>query len=130
MPIRYLIAWVPMIFIAIGNAALRESLFAPRMAELHSHQLSTATAILFFAIYIGFMMRWLKPGSSRQTLAIGLFWLVLTVSFEFLFGRFVMGHPWSKLLSDYNLSAGRVWPLLLLWITIAPYLFYRWQSKR
>ncbi|MEW6447103.1 MAG: hypothetical protein AB1426_03305, partial [Bacillota bacterium] len=56
---------------------------------------------------------------------IGLIWLVLTVAFEFGFGHFVMGHSWSRLLHDYNLLKGRLWVLVLLWVAIAPYVFYR-----
>jgi hypothetical protein len=29
--------------------------------------------------------------------------------FEFLVGHYVMGHPWSRLLHDYNILAGRLW---------------------
>jgi hypothetical protein len=31
---------------------------------------------------------------------------VATVAFELTFGHYVMGHPWSRLLADYNLLAG------------------------
>jgi hypothetical protein len=58
-----------------------------------------------------------------------LTWLVLTVIFEFLFGHFVMGHPWSSLFHDYNLLAGRVWVLVLIWIAAAPSIFYRIQRR-
>jgi hypothetical protein len=54
-------------------------------------------------------------------------WLSLTIAFEFLFGHFVAGHLWSKLLHDYNVLAGRVWAFFLIWVTAAPYLFYRLQ---
>jgi hypothetical protein len=53
----------------------------------------------------------------------------MTLAFEFLFGHFVAGHSWARLLQDYNLLAGRVWVLLLAWVALAPYLFYRWQSS-
>ena len=62
-------------------------------------------------------------------MAIGLIWLGLTVAFEFLFGRFVAGHSWIRLLQDYNILAGRVWSLLLLWVALAPYLFTRANLK-
>jgi len=125
MPVKYLIAWVPMLFIAIGNALFRETVFAPRFSELQAHQLSTATCIILFAVYIWALLRLFRPRSNGQAIAIGLIWLVLTVAFEFLFGRFVMGHPWNRLLNDYNLWNGRLWPILLLWVAVAPYLFHR-----
>lgn len=54
--------------------------------------------------------------------AIGLFWLVLTVCFEFLFGHYVAGHPWERLLADYNLLAGRLWVLILATLLFTPAL--------
>jgi hypothetical protein len=58
---------------------------------------------------------------------IGLTWLALTVAFEFLFGHYVAGHSWRALLNDYDLLAGRLWVLVLAWLALAPYLFYRLQ---
>lgn len=125
---KYIIAWVPMVLIAIANGFLRENLFAPRLSELQAHQVSTLTAVLFFGIYIWTITRIWRPDSSRQAVTVGLIWLGLTVGFEFLFGHYVVGHPWSRLFHDYNLFAGRVWVIILVWVTSAPYLFYRWQK--
>jgi hypothetical protein len=55
-------------------------------------------------------------------------WRGLTVVFEFLFGHYVARHSWSSLLHDYNIAAGRVWVVVLIWVTIAPYIFYRLQK--
>jgi hypothetical protein len=62
-------------------------------------------------------------------MAVGLIWLGMTVIFEFVFGHYVIGHPWRKLFHDYNLLEGRVWVLVLIWTTIAPLLFYKIRSK-
>ena len=80
-----------------------------------------------FGVYIGAVMRCGNPASAEQALAIGLLWLGLTVAFEFLFGHYVAGHPWPQL-HDYNLLAGRVWSLLLIWVAVAPYVFYRLRN--
>jgi hypothetical protein len=42
------------------------------------------------------------------------------MAFEFGFGRLVMGHPWSRLLRDYNVFAGRLWGLVLLVVLLMP----------
>jgi apolipoprotein N-acyltransferase len=52
--------------------------------------------------------------------------LLATIAFEFGFGHFVAGHSWSKLLADYNVFNGRLWLLVLVWITIMPYGFYQY----
>jgi hypothetical protein len=125
---KYLIAWVPMIFIAILNGILRENIFTQYLTELRAHQASTLSLIIFFAIYIWALIRFWKPESSSQALWIGIIWLGMTIIFEFGFGHFVMGHPWSRLFNDYNLLAGRVWIFVLLWVAVAPWLFYRIQE--
>jgi cytochrome bd-type quinol oxidase subunit 2 len=65
------------------------------------------------------------PSSATQAVAIGFIWLAFTLGFEFLFGRYVVGHSWTRLFQDYNLLSGRVWPLLLAWVTCLPYITYK-----
>jgi len=52
---------------------------------------------------------------------IGGFWLVMTILFEFVFGHYVMGHPWETLLTDYNLFKGKMWVLVLITTFLAPW---------
>jgi hypothetical protein len=125
---RYILAWIPMILMGIINGILRETTYGKYFDELRSHQLSTLTGILFFSLYIGTLVHFWGLESANQAITIGLIWLVLTVAFEFLFGHFIAGHPWSKLLQDYNLLAGRVWIFVLLAITLVPLFFYRFFS--
>ena len=110
---KYILAWVPMVLIAIANGVLREAWHGKHLSELNAHQVSTATGVLLFGAYIWALIRIWRPESPGQAFAIGLTWLGLTVAFEFLFGHFVAGHPWSKLFHDYNIFAGRVWVIVL-----------------
>jgi uridine phosphorylase len=103
MRIKYTLAWFPMVLIAILNGVLRQSWYANYMSDLRAHQISTLTAILLFGIYIWALTRIWKLESAAQALVVGLIWLGLTVAFEFLFGHFAAGHPWRRLLQDYNL---------------------------
>ncbi len=89
-----MIAWIPMLVIAIANGALRQLAFANMMSELRAHQLSTLTGSILIGFFIWGVVRVWPPSSARQSLSIGLIWLVLNVAFEFIFGRFVMHHPW------------------------------------
>lgn len=63
--------------------------------------------------------------SQHDAIAVGVIWLGMTVAFEFGFGRYVAGSSWEKLLSDYNLFAGRVWLLFLVWMLVLPYIVYK-----
>lgn len=124
---KYVVVWVPMVLIAIANGALRQAWYGQHVGELQAHQISTASGLLLFGVYIWIVIAVWRPESSGQALAVGLLWLGLTVVFEFVFGRYVAGHPWSKLLQDYNLLAGRVWVIVLLFVTLGPYGAYRLQ---
>ena len=124
---KYLVSWIPGIPIAIVNGLFRTSLYMQFLTELHAHQLSAVSFIVLFGIYVWFVLKWLKLSSAQEAFRLGLTWLVLTVIFEFLFGHFVMGHPWSSLFHDYNLLAGRVSVLVLIWIAATPDLFYQIQ---
>jgi hypothetical protein len=114
-----------MVFIAIVNGLVREAVYGPHLSELRAHQLSTLTGIGLMAVYIWWVTRYLGLESSAQAIRVGVLWLVLTVAFEFLFGHFVAGHGWDRLLHDYNLAAGRVWLLFLVFTAAAPWICYR-----
>jgi hypothetical protein len=122
--IRYVLAWVPMLVIAVANGALREATFANVMPELRAHQLSTLIGSGFIGLFIWLVIRRWPPASDRQALLVGLIWLLLTVVFEFVMGIVLAHRPLSQVLHDYNLLAGRVWLLFLLWLTLAPWVFF------
>ena len=125
---KYVLAWLPMVFIAILNGAIREGWYGKHVTELQAHQISTVVGVLLFGVYIWALIRFWRPASAGQALTIGLVWFGMTVAFEFLFGHYVVKRSWRDLLHDYNLFAGRVWLVVLVWVTLAPYLFYRLQQ--
>jgi hypothetical protein len=106
--------------IGIANGVAREATFAKRVDERTAHQLSTLTAIAGFAGYFALLQRRWPLASTHEALEVGGAWLILTVAFEFGFGRLVAKQPWQALLADYNVAKGRTWPLVLAWITFGP----------
>jgi phosphate/sulfate permease len=126
--LKYVLAWLPLVMIAMLNGSLREGLYGKYLSELQAHQVSTVSGVLLFGIYIWVLVRLRMPASSKQAINIGLIWLGLTVAFEFLFMHYVAGRSWDTLLHDYNIFDGRVWVVVLVWVTIAPYIFYRLQK--
>ncbi|HEX2533754.1 MAG TPA: hypothetical protein VHK69_08460 [Chitinophagaceae bacterium] len=120
----YLLTWIPMLLLAVANGLLREFFFRKFLEEGPAHQLSTGTLLLFFAFYIRWVTSVRPPASAGQAIWVGIGWLLLTLAFEFGFGR-ARGHSWDTLLADYNLLQGRLWVLIPLWVALAPWLFYR-----
>ena len=124
----YFFLWFPMVLIAILNGTLRVKILMKYFNELRAHQISVLSGITLFAIFI-----WIITGiwlieSSSQAWMIGFMWLLMTILFEFIFGHYVMKHSWEKLFVDYNIFKGRLWFVVLIWVTIAPYLFFYLRS--
>lgn len=118
----YLLAWFPLVAVAIANGIMREVIYRRFLSELPASQLSTLSFVLLLAAYLALLNRRWRLERSGQAWAVGFIWVAMTVIFEFGFGHYIMGHSWSKLLHDYNLLAGRLWLVVLLAILTGPYL--------
>jgi hypothetical protein len=114
------VAWLGGPVIGIANGTAREKLYKDRVGDLTAHQISTATALALFSAYFWELER-RRPIPTRATAAqIGATWGVLTIAFEFGFGHYVAGESWEDLLADYNLTRGRLWGLIPLWMIVGP----------
>jgi hypothetical protein len=127
---RYLIAWLVMLVAAIVNGGLRDFTYGRHLPALAANQLSCLSGIILLGAVIYLYQRRWPFTSGRQAWSAGLFWMALTVAFEFLFFHYVAGHPWSDLLENYDIVHGRLWPLILIWVAVAPYVFYRLSNER
>lgn len=119
-----LVVWGIMLLVSVANGACRDFTYGKRMGELAAHQLSTASSIVVLGLVIFFYIRMHPPVSFHQDLIIGIFWMVLTIAFEFLFFHYFCSYSWSSLLKNYFVHEGRVWVLVLLWIAVAPPLAF------
>lgn len=115
MIIKILATWIMFIPIAIVNGIVRDTIYKSRVGELVSHQISTVVASLAFFILTYLIFRNdINRLNIFSIVLIGLFWLITTIVFELLFGLFIEHVSIEKLLSDYNISQGRVWPIFLI----------------
>ena len=129
MYVRYFLLWLPMIVIAFLNATLRELIIAKYFNEVHSHQVSTITLILFFIFYIWLVFPRLHVTKVAEALIVGLIWTALTILFEFGLGL-LTHHSLESLVQEYDLSAGNIWPVFLVCLLLLPYLFYRLRKQK
>ncbi|OYT42845.1 hypothetical protein B6U90_07685 [Thermoplasmatales archaeon ex4484_6] len=113
--------WLLFAVVANINGIIRNLGYGPFMPELTAHQLSCLTGAVAFGTVMFLFFRLTKAEFSRMDLfLIGSMWLAMTICFEFLFGHYVIGHSWDRLLADYNLLKGRLWVLILLWTWLGP----------
>ncbi len=106
--------WLRMLLAAFLNGALRELLIVPYVGEPVGHVVSVfvLAGAIFGLAYL--FVKALKPLPASPLFQIGLFWLVLSLLFEFGFFHYAMHEPWQKLLADYNILRGRL--LIVVWL--------------
>jgi hypothetical protein len=126
MPIltKAALMWLVLLAAMMGNGFLRVLVLQPRLGEDLARQLACFSGIALILGLTAPFVRSLDHPRTGRLLAIGAFWLTLTLIFEFGFGR-LSGASWELLLADYDLGSGRLWPLVLLTTLLAPWLVAR-----
>lgn len=117
-----LVTWCVMLVVAVVSGGLREKHLAPKLGEHRAKLVATPLACLIFFGIIFCFVNVNGMQDAGELWATGLMWLVLTVAFEFLFGRYVLKESWETLLADYNIFKGRLWPVVLLTVLAGPYI--------
>lgn len=128
--IRSLAVWLLIIVAEIIHSILRAVLLVPLVGEFRSNQIGvfTGSAIILAIAY--FTIRWIGAKQRNELLLVGLIWLVLTVAFEVLFGRLVIGLDWEKILAGYDIAQGGLMPLGLLFLFFSPMIATKLRGKR
>lgn len=125
----YFLTWLILFCAGFVNGTIREFVYKQYVGELAAHQISTFTLIVFITVIVWFVYRRRPLENYAKCITIGIMWMIMTASWEFLFGHYVMGHPWERLLNDYHLREGRVWVFALLWMGWVT-TFVRWIENR
>ncbi len=112
--------WFILAISAILVATFRIGILLPKFGEQTAHQLGTVLYLIVQFIIIFFFIKKLKIKEVKTLLGVGIFWVLITIIFEFVFGHYVMGHSWEKLFADYNLVNGRLWVLVIINNIFAP----------
>lgn len=127
--VRSTAAWLLILLLAVVNGAFRESVLLPRLGDPAAHLVSGALLIGCIVVVSYLLVPRLGTKSRRQRVYVGLFWLVLTLAFEFTFGLFVQGKSWHEVLAAYTFQGGNIWPLVLVVTAVAPLLFGRLHTS-
>lgn len=120
--LRALLAWLGFAVLAVACGAARVALVQPLAGEAAAHVLGTLAVCALLVWLIGKFAARERLRAMPRLLALGAFWALLTMAFEFGFGRWVAGHSWERLLADYDLMSGRIWVLVLLTMLLGPLL--------
>jgi len=120
MFIRAFAIWSVILILAIFNGGLRTILIVPKIGEQAGHIVSTIILCGLILLVARISMTWVGPNSQLENFLVGLFWVLLTVGFEFLAGHYAFKKSWETLIADYNIAQGRIWILVLITNLLAP----------
>jgi hypothetical protein len=114
-----LAAWFVFMVTAIINGTFRVAILLPSLGEYRAHVASTLMLCLALLIEISVFLGIVGDYSQGWLISLGIMWFLLTLVFEFGFGR-MMGQSWATLLENYDVPHGRIWPLVLIVVLLAP----------
>ena len=110
------------------NGMLREKALVPAMGSFGAFIASGTILSACIFVVAFFAVPWYGQLSSRRWFLVGLFWLLLTLVFEFGFGRFVQHKAWAELSQAYTFKGGNIWPLVLVVSLVSPWLTAKWRG--
>ncbi len=125
---RPILIWGVMLIAIICNGFVREAVLKARVGELRASQISVTTGCVLILLITAASWRWMGIKTAKIAWTVGAVWVALTLAFEFLFGHFVSGLSWGKLLEDYNVARGRLWPLVLITTLVAAPVMQLWSN--
>jgi hypothetical protein len=119
---RGLLVWLLIMAAEFVHGIARMMLLQPYLGDVRARQVAVFTGSVIILAVALVCVRWIGAVTTRELLGVGVIWLVLTVAFEILFGRLVMGYSWLRIGSDYNLIEGGLLPIGLVVLTLSPLL--------
>jgi hypothetical protein len=120
-------AWLLILPLMVANGIFREVMLVPYLGRAGADIASAIIGIAIILSISGLFLRRATDTSFGSLARISVIWLVLTVAFEFLFGHYVDGKSWAELIGNYAIWHGRLWPLVLASLALAPFLWTRYM---
>jgi len=114
-----------MVIAAVVNAGIREKLLVPAIGPCIALPVSglVLSIVIFLVVFLTIPL--VGSLTGRRYFYVGLYWAVLTLSFELLFGHFAAGKSWQEIMQVFNVRKGDLFILVLLATLISPWLSAR-----
>ena len=126
MPLaRALLVWLVIVGTETLHGIARTLLLEPRVGDLRARQIAVFTGSLLILAIATASVRWIGAESRGQLLAIGGAWLVLTLAFEVVAGRWIAGYSWDRVAADFDPSRGGLLLFGMIVLALAPLIAAR-----
>jgi len=127
--LRGIAIWLVIMGAETIHGILRSAFISPVIGDLRARQVSVLVgSILILTLTFVFIDR-LNASALHQFVLVGIMWVVLTVGFEIVLGRFVMAVSWDRIVSDYNVAQGGLMIFGLLIMLLAPLMIGKLRRK-
>lgn len=114
--------WLIIVVVAIVNGVFREYVLMPSVGVTVALPLSgMLLASLIFLITL-MSISYFDSSEPKVYIYIGIFWVALTLSFEFLFGYFVIGKSWQDIMQVFSMEKGDLFIPVLFIAAISPWV--------
>jgi len=114
-----IVYWIAIVPLAIANGAFRQAVLVPRLGIGVAQPISGILLMGAIAAITWLLVGRLGSQPTARWIAIGAGWFLATVAFEFGMGL-VAGRSWSEMLAQYRFVDNNIWPVVLLWVAVAP----------
>lgn len=122
---RSVFVWLVFILVETLHGIARGVFVAPYTGDLLSRQIGVVSgSILIFVTVLG-LIKWLGITERAALLGVGIFWVVLTVVFEFALGYFAMGMPLNEIIAAFDSRLGSLMPFGLAFLALSPLIAAR-----
>jgi hypothetical protein len=127
---RAILVWVLIIAVEFVHGMIRTLIITPAIGDLRARQVGVAIGSLLILIVAVLCVRWIRTNRPSVLVAVGLIWVIFTVGFEILLGRWVLDLPWSRIRADYDISNGGFMILGLCVMAMSPLLAHAIRENR
>ncbi|MHB9067969.1 MAG: hypothetical protein ACYC4B_29655 [Pirellulaceae bacterium] len=122
---RAITVWLVLIVAEILHGIARGIFLVPHVGEFRSSQIGVFTGSIIILVIAIVFVRWMAATRPAQLLTVGFLWIALTLTFEILFGRFVVGASWEQIATDYNVLQGGLLPFGMLILLLSPLIAWK-----
>ena len=126
---RALEVWLLIVAAETVHGFARVAILEPLVGDFRARQIAVFTGSLIILTIAVVFRNWMPLSSGSRAGVVGVFWVVLTIAFEIILGRFVANLSWERILEDYNMSEGGLMPLGFLFMFLSPFAA-RWYVRR
>lgn len=125
MNLRPLAVWLIIIMAECVHGLLRELFLEASLGDRVTHQIGVVVGSALVVAITFATARWMRVETTRWLLGVGALWMVLTLIFDALAGRFLADGNFERLFADYDPRRGGLMLVGMTVLALAPLIAAR-----